>query len=212
VMIDHNTPHISQEERAAVDSVLNSGWIAQGPEVQALERGFTKLFSGGAACALSSGTAALFLTLKSLGAGLGVRVDVPSYACSALLNTVHFAGVSPLQMDVTLDTFCIDFSRPELDTANIFLAVNTFGTQSNIEVFSRNGRKVIEDCCHSRGSFSENENEANAKIFSFYVGWSQMSRIVEFIQRRQEIARIYDNALSKRRGGRQNHYPDAAME
>jgi perosamine synthetase len=93
-LIPHNRPLITADDRAAVDAVLSSGWIAQGPAVEALEASFVGLYGGGGACAVSSGTAALFLALKSLGGATGSIVAVPTYACSALLNAVYMAGAS----------------------------------------------------------------------------------------------------------------------
>jgi len=68
-MIPHNQPLITNEDRAAVDAVLRSGWLAQGSQVEALERSFVSRHRGGEACAVSSGTSALFLALKGLGIG-----------------------------------------------------------------------------------------------------------------------------------------------
>src|SRR5690606_41187977 len=57
-------PIIGEEERAAVDRVLRSGMIAQGPEVAAFEQEFADQLVGGRTCvAVSSGTAGLHLGL-----------------------------------------------------------------------------------------------------------------------------------------------------
>ncbi len=169
-MIAHNRPHITKEDRAAVDRVLQSGWIAQGVEVNALEAGFADLLGGGDACAVSSGTAALFLALKALGAGEGWKVAVPTYACSALLNAVHHAGASPVLADVMSDTFCMDPSHRVLEDADIVIAVNTYGAQADLRAIRRTGQKVIEDCCHSLGAVHRpQDEEGDAAIFSFYA-------------------------------------------
>ena len=89
MMIPHNQPLITNEDREAIDAVLRSGWLAQGPQVEHLERSFENYYSGGKACAVSSGTAALFLALKGLGVKSGDKVALPTYACSALLNAVY---------------------------------------------------------------------------------------------------------------------------
>ena len=59
-------PIIGDEERAAVDRVLRSGMIAQGPEVAAFETEFSEHFKLGRACvAVNSGTSGLHLGLLS---------------------------------------------------------------------------------------------------------------------------------------------------
>ena len=67
-------PLIGAEERAAVDRVLRSGMLAQGPEVAAFEAEFAAHFDLGRPCvAVNSGTSALHLGLLSAGVGRGRR-------------------------------------------------------------------------------------------------------------------------------------------
>ena len=61
-------PLIGDEERAAVDRVLLSGMLAQGPEVAEFEREFSEHFALGRNCvAVNSGTSGLHLGLLSSG-------------------------------------------------------------------------------------------------------------------------------------------------
>ena len=46
-MIPHNRPLILPSDRAAVDAVLSSGWIAHGPAMRRLEERFVSYFAGG---------------------------------------------------------------------------------------------------------------------------------------------------------------------
>lgn len=107
-MISHNRPFVTDSDRKAVDVVLRGGLIAQGPEVEALESKFNAFMGGGASCAVSSGTAALFLALKGLGVGADDVVAVPTYSCSALLNAINMLGGQPQIVDVREDDFTID--------------------------------------------------------------------------------------------------------
>ena len=76
-MIPAAKPLIGDEERAAVDRVLRSGMIAQGPEVAAFEQEFADQMVGGRTCvAVNAGTTGLHLGL--LAAGIVVR-DVGRY-------------------------------------------------------------------------------------------------------------------------------------
>jgi len=197
-MIPHNRPWITAEDREAVDSVLASGWIAQGPKVEALELAFTKLYGGGAACAVSSGTSSLFLALRALGVGVGSQVAVPSYACSALLNAVYMAGAVPKVVDVTLGEFVIDpdavqRQAPDAETA---IAVHTYGAKAPVGTLQAMGLKVIEDCCQSLGGYLDERplgSDGDAAIFSFYATkvvsggqggmvWSKNATLVEAIR------------------------------
>lgn len=173
-MIPHNQPHILASDRAAVDAVLSSGWIAQGPAVRSLEDRFVRYFAGGGACALSSGTAALFVALKALGAGPGSVVAVPSYSCSALLNAVFMTGAEPQVVDVRADSFCLDAQlvRQQAPTARFIVAVHTFGAPADIEALGALGQTVIEDCCQSFGGTVGDVplgTRGAAAVFSFYA-------------------------------------------
>lgn len=173
-MIPHNRPLITAEDRAVVDAVLNSGWVAQGPQVETLEAEFVRHYGGGGACAVSSGTAALFLALKALGVEVGAKVAVPTYACSALLNAIYMAGATPSVVDVLPDSFCLDpvaLARQAADTACV-IAVHTYGAPADIATLRQPGHKLIEDCCQSLGGASGQGllgAAGDAAVFSFYA-------------------------------------------
>jgi perosamine synthetase len=173
-MIPHNRPQILDCDRAAVDAVLSSGWIAQGPAVRTLEDHFVDYFAGGAACAFSSGTAALFVVLKALGAGPGEAVAVPSYSCSALLNAVHMTGAIPQVVDVRADDFCLDAQlvRRQAPAARFIVAVHIFGAPADVEALSSPDHVVLEDCCQSLGARPGGAplgTRGAAAVFSFYA-------------------------------------------
>lgn len=94
-MIRHSAPTLGVEEEAAAVRVMRSGRIAQGREVEAFERECADYVGRRHAVALSSGTAALHVTLDALGV-LGERVGVPAYACAALPVAIRLAGGEPV--------------------------------------------------------------------------------------------------------------------
>ncbi|MDR0366855.1 MAG: aminotransferase class I/II-fold pyridoxal phosphate-dependent enzyme, partial [Bifidobacteriaceae bacterium] len=102
-------PLIGEEERAAVDRVLRSGMIAQGPEVAAFEEEFAQALAGGRECvAVSSGTSGQLLGLLAAGVGPGDEVIVPSFTFAATANSVALAGATPVFVDIEPDYFCVD--------------------------------------------------------------------------------------------------------
>src|SRR5690606_32382087 len=105
-MIPAAKPVIGDEERAAVDRVLRSGMIAQGPEVAAFETEFAGQLGGGGACvAVSSGTSGLHLGLLAAGIGPGDEVIVPSFTFAATANSVALTGATPVFADIDPVTF-----------------------------------------------------------------------------------------------------------
>jgi perosamine synthetase len=108
-MIPAARPIIGDEERAAVDRVLRTGMLAQGPEVAAFEREFADAMVGGRACvAVNSGTAALHLGLLAAGVRAGDEVVVPSFTFAATANAVALTGARPVFADIDPDTYCLD--------------------------------------------------------------------------------------------------------
>ena len=77
-MISVGQPLLGDEEREAVDRVMRSGQLAQGPEVAHFETEFSNALVEGRPCvAVNSGTAGLHLGLLACGVGPGDEVDRP---------------------------------------------------------------------------------------------------------------------------------------
>ena len=102
-------PIIGDEEREAVDRVLRSGMIAQGPEVAAFEAEFAEHFvNGRATVAVNSGTSGQHLGLLAAGVGAGDEVIVPSFTFAATGNSVALTGATPVFADIDPRTFTLD--------------------------------------------------------------------------------------------------------
>ena len=115
-MVPHNKPTLGYREISAVKRVINSGWVAQGIEVNSLEdeiAAFLGLESSSNVVVVSSGTAALFLALWALESK-GRRVGVPVYSCSALKNAIEMSGAVPVYLDCAKRSPNID--APQLPT------------------------------------------------------------------------------------------------
>ena len=80
-VIPHSKPHVTAEDQAAIDRVLQSGMIAEGEIVERFERGVSAFLGLAGGIAASSGTSALFLALKGLSIREGDEVIMPSYVC-----------------------------------------------------------------------------------------------------------------------------------
>lgn len=102
-------PIVGDEERGAVDRVLRSGMLAQGPEVAAFEREFAEQPVGGRVCvAVNSGTSGLHLRLRAAGIGPGDEVIVPSFTFAATGNAVALVSATPVFVDIEDATFNVD--------------------------------------------------------------------------------------------------------
>ena len=90
-------PYFDEEELEAVRRVLDSGWVVQGPEVEAFEAKIGKLHQARHCIAVSSGTAALHLCYLALDIGPGDAVFIPSFAWPSAAHMAKLVGAAPQQ-------------------------------------------------------------------------------------------------------------------
>jgi len=170
-MIKHNQPTIGNDEYASLSEVIESGFLVSGKQVALFENEFAKYLGlpGGHAVAVSSGTAALFVSLHTLEAE-GKEVGIPAYTCSSLRHAATLANAKVRYYDSAKYSPNIDISRVAENKSDIVIAPHMFGHPIDIEKIK--GPSVIEDCAQSLGS------ELNGKmlgtlgkigVFSFYA-------------------------------------------
>lgn len=95
------------EVKAATEAIL-SGWVTQGPRVQAFEEAFANAVGARHACAVSSCTAALHLALLAVGVRPGDVVLTASHSFIATANAVRHCGAEPVFVDVDPRTLNLD--------------------------------------------------------------------------------------------------------
>ncbi len=100
-------PWITDREKELVTQVMDSGWLLQGPMVEALEEAVGQAADAGHAVAVSSGTAALHLALLAMELGPGDEVVVPSLSFVATASTVRYVGAVPIFADIDPATYNI---------------------------------------------------------------------------------------------------------
>lgn len=153
-------PLIGAEERAAVDRVLRTGGLAQGPEVAAFETEFAEHFGLGRRCvAVSSGTAGLHLGLLAAGIGPGDELVVPSFTFAATANAVALTGARPVFADIDPHTFCLSAASVEeriTDRTVGVMPVHLYGHPADMsaltDVTRRNGIRIFEDAAQAHGA------------------------------------------------------------
>ena len=153
-------PIIGDEERAAVDAVLRSGMVAQGPEVKAFEEEFAAHFvPGRPAVAVNSGTAGLHLGLLAAGVGAGDEVIVPSFTFAATGNSVALTGGTPVFADIEPETFTLDPAAVEAaitPRTKGILPVHLYGHPARMRelaaIAERHGIELYEDAAQAHGA------------------------------------------------------------
>lgn len=169
--IAHNRPTLGAEEQSAARRVLESGWVAEGPEVAAFENEICEFLSlpAGHAVAVSSGSAALFLAIKVVG-GTDRAVACPVYACSALTNAITLAGARPVLVDVAPDSPNVDIDRLSRVEAGAAIVPHMFGFP--VQLRGTRGLRIIEDAAQALGALVGDEpagTGGEVGILSFYA-------------------------------------------
>jgi perosamine synthetase len=153
-------PIIGEEEREAVDRILGSGQVAQGPEVAAFEQEFAEALLDERECvAVNSGTSGLHLGLLAAGIGPGDEVIVPSFTFAATANSVALTGATPVFVDIEPTYFCLDPDAVEAAvtprTAAI-MPVHLFGHPADMDrlgqVAGRHSLQIFEDAAQAHGA------------------------------------------------------------
>lgn len=176
-MIPIAQPLIGDEERKSVLEVLESGMLAQGPRVAALEEAFAEYCGVRHAVATSSGTTALHVALLAHGIGPGDEVITTPFTFIASANAVLYVGARPVFVDIDPATFNIDAGLVEAaitPRTKAILPVHLFGLMADMgpimDLAGRHGLVMVEDACQSHGAEYQGRRAGSfgTGCFSFY--------------------------------------------
>ena len=107
-----NVPKIFSQEKKNVKYCLNTGWISsEGMFVKEFENSFSKYNNRIYGVAVSSGTAALEIAMKSLNLNKGDEVIIPAFSIISTALCVVKLGLKPILVDTDLSTWNMDTSQ-----------------------------------------------------------------------------------------------------
>ncbi len=159
---------IPEAARAEIDRLLNSGDLfrytapADAP-VALLEREFADLMGVKYALAVSSCSAALFLSLEALGLKQGARVIIPAFTFAAVPSSIVHARMQPVLVEVgenyriDLDDFTAKIDQ-DIDAVLIsHMRGHTSDMDAIKALCDARNIPVIEDAAHSLGTLWHGE-------------------------------------------------------
>jgi len=173
--IPHSKPTLGKEEELEVVKTIRSAQIAQGERVAVFERMMAGYIGTKYAVAVSSGIAALHLSLIALGVKEDDEVILPSYTCDALLNAVLYCHACPKIVDVEYDTGNIspgEIKKNITSKTKAIIVPHSMGFPAKIDQIVGLGIPVIEDCAVSIGSEYKNRKVGTygaIAVCSFYT-------------------------------------------
>ena len=160
-------PHMGGSEKKYVQEAFDTNWVAPlGPNVNEFEKSLQNyLGQNKYVAALSSGTAAIHLSLILLGVTKGDEVLCQSFTFSATANPIIYQGATPIFIDSELQTW--NMCPDQLEIAIIdrlkngkkpkaIIAVHLYGMPYNVTKIHELGQKyeipIIEDSAEALGS------------------------------------------------------------
>ncbi len=152
-------PPLSDRTAARLrDIYLSRQWSFNSSVEQEFERAFADYHGARHGIFMANGTVTLECALTALNVGPGDEVIVPGLTWMATAMAVHYAGATPVFVDIEPTTLCLD---PEKVRAAItprtkaIIPVHIFGSMANLDAILAIGRErglsVIEDCAHMQG-------------------------------------------------------------
>lgn len=178
--LDLARPEIGPEEERLVVEVLRSGRLSLGPVLEKFERDFAAWLGVDDAVAVSSGTAALHLGVRSLGWKCGDEVVLSPFTFVASANCLLYEGVRPVFADIDPESLNLDPDAAEAaitDSTVGLLPVDIFGQPADLPAFERiaasRGLSILEDSCQALGAIDSEGRKVgtrgNAATFAFYA-------------------------------------------
>ncbi|MBC7164502.1 MAG: aminotransferase class I/II-fold pyridoxal phosphate-dependent enzyme [Roseovarius sp.] len=158
----HDADPIPEAARAEIDRLLSSGDLfrytaPQDAPVALLEREFAAAMGVRHALAVSSCSAALFLSLKALDLPRGARILIPGFTFAAVPSSVIHADCVPVLCEVGEDyRIDLDDFAAKLGGVDAVLVSHMRGHTSDMDAImalaGARGLPVIEDAAHSLGT------------------------------------------------------------
>lgn len=166
--------------QAALNRVLDSGWLILGRETEAFEREFAQYCDTKHCIGVGNGLDALHLVLRAWDIGPGCEVIVPSNTYIATWLAVTYSGALPVPVEPDPATFNLDPSRIEAaltPRTRAIIPVHLYGQPADMppimSVAARHGLKVLEDAAQAHGARCQASRVGglgHAAGFSFYPG------------------------------------------
>ena len=168
---------MDDDEKKELISVINSGWFTEASKTRQFEKMIADFVGVKYACAVTSGTTALYVGLKALGIGRGDEVIVPDLTFVASPNSVEAVGAKPVLIDIEQNSLNIDLKKIKdviTKRTKAIMPVDFNGRGIDIknitELANKYNLSLIEDAAHGLGCFYDKKHVGTMSdigIFSF---------------------------------------------
>ena len=179
-IIPVNIPKIFQEDKKYINQALKTNWISsEGPYVKKFEYKFSKFNKKKFGVAVSNGTAALEIAIKSLGLKKNSEVLIPSFSIISTTNAVLKNNLKPVLVDADLDTWNMNVEKTInkiTSKTKAIIITHIYGLPVNLKKIIKVAKNkkiiIIEDAAEVIGLKYNNKicgSFGDISTFSFYA-------------------------------------------
>jgi perosamine synthetase len=171
-------PPVDDEIKAAVLAAIDSRQYILGPESRAFEQEFARYTGSKHAVLTSSGTAALWMSLKAFGVKSDDEVLVPSHTAFPTVEAICFAGAVPVFVDIDDSSYTVNLTdaATKVSARTVgFVPVHLYGHPANLDgirqLCAERSLWLLEDCAQAHGAAWQGRKVGTfgrAGVFSFY--------------------------------------------
>ena len=163
----------NEMEEAAIHALRNESFVG-GESVSKFEEEFAKYTGTKYAASVSSGNAALQISLMALGIGESHKVITPTNSFIASANCIRMTNAKPILTDIDMNDGGIDLSNNE-NIVNAIIPVHIYGNPCNFDSIKsfadEQNIPIIEDACQAHGAEYKGKKVGSLGdigCFSFY--------------------------------------------
>ena len=173
-------PLFGTEEEELVVDCIRTGWVSsEGKYVRQLEELCASYSNVKEGIAVSSGTSALKVAVKSLHLEPGSEVILPTFTIISCVLAVIEAGLKPILVDADPETWCMDVKQLKskiTSKTKAIMVVHIYGHATDMdpifELAKENNLLIIEDAAEAHGTEYKGQKcggLSDISILSFYA-------------------------------------------
>lgn len=182
-MIYYGHQHITEKDIQAVEKVLRSNYLTQGPVIESFEKKVANYCGAKYAVAVTNATSALHIACKAAGLGEGDVLWTSPITFTASANCGRYCGADVDFVDIDDKTYNMSVAelRHKLETAvqktKVVIPVHLAGQSCDMEAIKALADecdfKIIEDASHATGADYKNTKVGSCcysdmTVFSFH--------------------------------------------
>ena len=169
--INFGKPYIGNKETKFIQEVLKSKWIGTGPIVQKFEKNFSKYKKSKFSISVNSCTAALHLSIMTLGLKKGDEIITTPMTFCSTINSILLAGGKPVLVDIRPDTLNLNeelIEKSITKKTKFILPVHFAGMPCDmtkiLKIAKKHNLKIIEDAAQGLGVFHKKKHVGTISI------------------------------------------------